>query len=696
MGPGTHIVNAVRVDESEAPIIDGDLSEPVWERAEVIDDFVQSAPDTGAPPTERTELRILYDSNNLYVAIYSFHSSPEDIVPGIMERDGQIWNADHVRINLDPGATRRNGYGFHVNAAGARRDLYLQNNTTQIVQWDAIWDAKTQVVSDGWIAEYAIPFRSLSYDPDRTEWGLEFFRTVRAKNENIRWSAYNPAITDRDLTMAGTLTGISNISQGHGLDLYVYGTGRIERDWQGSDTDTVTGTGGATVFYRVTPSLTATLTTNPDFSNSPLDDRQVNITRFSLFFPETRDFFLRDAGAFEFGGRNFDDNAGRPFVTRSIGLVNGQPVRIIAGGRLAGQLAGFDVGAVSAWTGDSPTSSGEILNVLRLARPVLDQSRIGFIVTNGDPTGANESTLAGADFQYRTTIPGGDVFQWDNYYERTFSSTEPEDDSFGTAVVLPNEPWSGRLQFKEVGEHFRPRLGFANRRGIRYYNALAERRTRSAQRYVREMALTADVDVFTDLRNKLETRELSASAFLEARSNDNVTIGLVNYSESIARPFNLPRNVPVPAGTYDWTNFSAQFQSSSARRMQLIAGIECCSFYNGSNLDLNFQLNVFGGRHFQAGTRYGVQFLEMPTGSVEIHVLSVNTSVIFTPDMSLAIETQWDNITEDFALSARYRWEYTPGNEVFIAFAQTGTIPGQHFIARSSVFSVRLGRTFQF
>jgi hypothetical protein len=695
-GPAFHIANAVRIDETEAPAIDGDPSDPVWARAEVIDDFTQVAPDVGAPATERTEVRILYDTNNLYVSIYSFHSMPEDIVLGIMRRDGTIWNADHVRINLDPGATRHNGYGFQVSSSGGRRDLYLQNNTGQFVNWDTLWTAKTRVLADGWVAEYAIPFRSLSYDPAQPEWGIEIYRTIRSKNENIRWSSYVPAITDRDVTLAGTLRGISNVSQGLGLDLYVYGTGRIEGDWQGSHPTAVTGTGGATAFYRITPALTATLTHNPDFSDSPLDDRQVNITRFSLFFPETRDFFLRDAGAFEFGGGNFGGNNGLPYITRNIGLVNGKPVSIIAGGKVAGTYGGFDIGAVSALTADGPTSDGQVLTAVRLAHPVLEQSRVGMILTNGDPTGAHKSTLAGGDFQYRTVLFGDKVFLWDSYYERTFSSTEPEDDSFGTALNFPNEPWRARLQFKEVGENFRPRLGFANRRGIRQSVGLLERRTRYADSFAREVAFTAIADAFTDLDNRMETREAEVSAFVELSTNDWMRVKVQNAYDALEEPFDLPNNIPVDAGTYDWTNYRFEFASSSARLVQITGSVECCSYYNGDILDLDFGLNVFTGRYFEFGSLYQVQMLDMPHGSVDIHILSLNSSIIFTPDMSLVLEAQWDNISHDFAFNARYRWEYSPGNEVFVAFGQTGSIEPNRFVAESAIFSIRLGRTFQF
>ena len=697
VGPEFHIANAVRIDAAEAPIIDGDLSDASWARAFVVFDFYQNSPDAFAPATERTEVRIMYDENNLYFGFYNYDSNPGEIIIGTMARDGNLFNSDNVRIALDPGATRRNGYHFQVSVAGGRRDAYIQNNTDMLVQWDAIWAAKTQLVEDGWIAEFAIPFRSLSYEPDRPEWGVEFSRSIRHKNENIRWSSYDPAVTDRDMTGTGTLTGISNVTQGLGLDVYVYGTGRVEHDWQAASDGTIAAaTAGATVFYKVTPALTATLTNNPDFSDSPLDNRQVNTSRFSLFLPETRDFFLRDAGAFEFGGGNFGGNNARPFVTRSIGLARGTPVRIIAGGKLAGQVSGIEVGAVGAFTGDGPSSSGQFLSAARVAVPIMAQSKVGFIATHGDPRGESSNTLAGADFQYRTMVFDRKTFQSDFYYERTFSSTEGDDDSFGLALNYPNEPWSGAFQFKQVGTNFTPAMGFANRPAIRQYNVRVEHRTRYVGQFIQEMAFNANTNVVTDLGNDVESRDINASAFFETGANDIFTISVNSNYEVIPEEFDLPNDIPVAVGTYDWVNIGARIQTSNARMFQLTANANCCSFYNGRTVDLNFNLNFRPSQYFELRAGYNPQFIRMPNGSVDIHIVSADAFVNFTPDMQLAMEAQWDNISQDFAFSARYRWEYSPGNEVFAAFGQSAVIPGTRFVAQSSIFSVRLGRTFQF
>ena len=277
---------AVRIDASEAPVIDGDLSDPVWAKATVIDRFIQKRPNPGMPATERTILRILFDENNLYFAIYAYDSQPERIIPGTLQRDGDLGAANSIVLLIDPGLTRRNAYGFEVSASGARRDELEQNNTVELPEWDAIWSARGRIVADGWVAEIAIPFRSLSYDAEQTTWGFDMSRRVRHKNERDYWSGHNPALAFSDVSQAGSLTGISNINRGIGLDVQVYGALRAKHDWHLPDNGAgISFTAGGNAYYKITPALTDTLTVNPDFSDAPLDIRQVNTTRFSLFTP---------------------------------------------------------------------------------------------------------------------------------------------------------------------------------------------------------------------------------------------------------------------------------------------------------------------------------------------------------------------------------------------------------------------------
>ena len=304
-------IRAVRIETAEAPAIDGDLSDAAWAKGAVIDDFRQRSPNPYEPATERTVVRILYDENNLYFSFYNYDSKPDQIVARNMQRDGQVFTSDSVMIYLDPGQTRRNAYNFEIGASGGRTDQLELNNTEELREWNTIFDARARIVDDGWVAEFAIPFKSLSYEATQTTWGFDVARRIFHKNERVHWSGVNPALDFTDVSQTGDLVGIENVSQGIGLDVQVYGAPRMKHDWRlERDGAGLNMTAGGNAFYKVTPALTNTLTVNPDFSDAPLDIRQVNTTRFSLFTPETRDFFLQDVAAFEFGGRSFGRNSG--------------------------------------------------------------------------------------------------------------------------------------------------------------------------------------------------------------------------------------------------------------------------------------------------------------------------------------------------------------------------------------------------
>jgi len=256
---------ATRIEPSEAPAIDGDVSDAVWAKAQLIDEFYQLEPDTGQPVSERTELRILYDTDNLYISVYAYDRNPELITATTKNRDGSFAVDDTVRITLDPLNTRRNGYLFVMNALGGRIDDLIQNNTDFIREWNSIWSGSSRIVDDGWTAEMAIPFRTFSFDPAQSEWVFDFSREIRRKNERSRWSSISAAERPADISRAGTLTGIEGINQGLGLDVQVYGALRYRFDWQEPQHETFSFRGSGNAFYKITPQLTGTLTVNPDF-----------------------------------------------------------------------------------------------------------------------------------------------------------------------------------------------------------------------------------------------------------------------------------------------------------------------------------------------------------------------------------------------------------------------------------------------
>jgi hypothetical protein len=701
------MAHVARISTSEAPTIDADLSDLSWAKATVITDFKQREPDPGGLPTERTVLRLMYDDNNFYLSVYAYDSEPERVIVRSMSRDGEVNQGDHIEFTLDPGLTLRNAYAFRIGPAGGRWDGLRLNNLQELPEWNAIWEARARRVPDGWVAEVAIPFSSISYVPGQTNWGFDFTRNIRRKTEIVRWSSFNPAIPTQDVSEAGTLTGITDVTQGLGLDVVPYVVLRAKHDWSvEGDGAGISGTAGGNAFYKITPGLTGTVTVNPDFSDTPLDIREVNTTRFSLFYPETRAFFLQDAGAFEFGGRsfrrsNFDraNTNALPFFSRNIGLVNGRPVSLIGGGKLSGEYGGIGIGALSVLTDATAERPGQVLSVARLTVPVFSMSRGGFIFTNGDPTGNSRNSVAGGDFQYRNdTAFGGYIFQADAYYERSFSNRAGEDDSYGLGLNFPNEPWSAEFYFKTVGENFTPALGFVNRPGIRLYDGTVRYlwRNRGPGNVLRTVAFDTSHVVITDLSGRIDTMDQSLQVQLTTAADHSLYGTVRRNFDRLLTDFALPNNVVIPAGAYEWNNFNTHTQISRSLPLSFHMDVICCDYYNGTMVRVSPDFRFRPSEYFEVNVSYDGQFIRVPGGEVDINIGSLDGLINFTPDMQFAIQAQYDNISESFGFLGRYRWEFRPGSELFIAVGQSALIPDSGIEFRTTTLSVRLSRTFRF
>jgi hypothetical protein len=690
---------ATRISESEAPTIDGDISDPVWRKAPALDEFYQLEPHEGAPASERTVVRVLYDDRNLYFSFMAYDDEPRKITAHIKARDGTVDQDDFVRILLDPTKTRRNGYVFEVNPLGARREGLVQNNSDFLYEWNTFWSAKARMLPNGWSVEVVIPFRSISYDKSNADWGFDLMRIVRRKNERIRWSGISEIIQSQDISRAGTLSGITGIDGGLGLDVQAYSAVRYQRDWDDPGHTGFQFRPSGSAFYKITPSLTGTITANTDFSDTPLDQRQVNIGRFGLFYPETRDFFLQDAASFEFGGLPLhDDPNGRPFFSRNIGLINGsQPVDLLVGGKLSGNYDGFDLGALAVRTNGNGTTDGQFLSVARASMPIFNSSKIGLIFTNGDPTGVTQNSVVGTDFQFRdpTLIPGKEI-QGDAYFQHSFSSGVGNDNAFGFELNFPNEPWNGNFKFKNIGENFDPALGFVSRPGIREYNGNIDRRIRPEDSFVRWYETGAWYDVYTGLNN---TTQSSLEGTWAAAYTQRGEFGLIetwNDFEKIPVAFDLPDNVVVPAGNYDWQVFHGHLETATDRFISGIFDVQCCGFYNGHMLQTETTLTMHPGDTLTFTGEHTMQLISLPTGHVAIHIGSIDAALNFTPDMQIRMQAQYDNISKDLGYSFRYRWEFEPGSELLVVIGDDATVNSLgRYESHLTQVSVRIGHLFR-
>jgi len=694
-------VKAIRIDTTEAPIIDGDLSDSIWARAETIDEFYQVEPIAGATPSQPTRAYILYDEKNLYVGIYAYDAEPELIRHSQMKRDPRLRDDDGLRILIDSYGTFRDSFFFGINPNGARSDALTENASSFQQEWNAIWRGKARIVEDGWIAEFAIPFQSISFDPSLTNWNVQIIRTIRRNNEEIRWSNINQSRGRIDMTNPGRVSGIKDISSGIGLEVQAFLTGAGVYDWVTDETDFSLNPSG-NVFYKITPSLTGSLTFNTDFSDAPLDSRQVNTGRFSLFFPETRDFFLQDASVFEFGGRVFNDTPnGLPFFSRNIGIVNGQPVDIVAGAKLSGKLGPANVGLISARTGaaDAIGVDGQFLSSARISVPVLSESKLGIVFTNGDPSGATNNTVGGADFQYKrsNTFGDGTLFA-DVAYVRS-TSGGVDDDMIGAEVAFRSQKWNGTVRLRDIGENYKPALGFVNRTGVKRYNTNFWRRYRPANSFIRFAETGAWTNIITDMDDQRIDHFYGAWVVGGNNAGDELRLNYEHGYVDIRESFSIAGVVPIATGEYRWNQYNIRASTTSSRMLGLEVAVNWGGVFGGDLLEISSGISFRPTRFFEIRAEHEYRKFDLPAGEVGIHIASIDSTIAFTPDMSIKTEIQYDNISESFTFFSRFSWEPVPEREIFLSFGHTAIIDAQDFprdfTSQSSSLALRLGHTLR-
>ena len=455
---------AVRVASSIR--VDGALDDEAWARAAPIGSLVQREPAEGAAPSEDTDVRVVFDDDNLYFGITCRDRTPSAIVSTQLGRDADLAVDDQITIVIDPFFDQRNGFFFIVNPAGARTDGQISNNAQEVsFEWDAIWDARARITPDGWVAEIAIPFKSLRFKPTERVWGLNVERQIKRRQETDRWANARNDVWVTNLAQAGHLRGLEGLQQGKGLDIRPFVSGG-ETDRDG------TFKAGLDVVKSLTPNLTASVTVNTDFAETEVDSRQVNLTRFPMFFPEKRSFFLEGAGVYDVAGLGGSAGEGPPpdllpFFSRTIGLRggSGEEVPILVGAKLSGRQSDFNIGVLDVQTRHADLDEGPLaaqnLFAARVSRNLFEQSWVGVIATRGDPSGTGENSLVGVDARFATSSFRGDqnlsldVFALRTDDEATGRVAYAE----GVRLEYPNDLWRAGSGSSRLGKASAPRWG---------------------------------------------------------------------------------------------------------------------------------------------------------------------------------------------------------------------------------------------
>jgi hypothetical protein len=707
-GPPT--LRAVRLAE---PLrIDGRLDEALYTTVAPISDFVQMEPEEGAPATERTELWIAFDGDTFYVSFRCWESQPERVVAKEMRRDhGTIWSGDdNISFFLDTFYDRRNGLTFTVNSLGGRQDGQSFNEQQWNGDWNAIWDVRTGRFEGGWIVETAIPFKSLRYRPGEDQiWGFNAYRTNRWKNELSFLTPVPKARGQSALqhaSLAAQLVGITVPPGSKNLEIkpYVISTAsQVASD--GRTANDMTGDLGVDMKYGITQNLTADLTYNTDFAQVEADLQQVNLTRFSLFFPEKREFFLENSGMFQFGGATgsgFGGAAEVPilFYSRRIGLEGGRAVPIDGGGRLTGRVGRYSLGLLTIQSGDEEAVQARATNfsVVRLRRDILRRSSVGLMVTGRNEAGAG----SGDNLAYG--VDGTFAFFTDltiqTYWARTKTTgLEEQDTSYRAQFDYAGDRYGVQLERLVVGDHFNPGIGFVRRDDMRRSSGRLRFSPRPrANTIVRRYFFMGALAYAEDGTGRLETRDRDGEFAIEFQNGDRFRVNYNGTYEFLRMPFPIAAGVTVPAGGYRYQNVNIGFNRAARQRISGNLFAEYGTFYNGHQT----AVGVGSGRvnlspHFSVEPTYSLNRVDLREGSFTAHLAGSRVTWTVTPLMFTSALLQYNSSTHALSANVRLRWEYRPGSELFVVFNEERDTGARRFPDLSNrAFIVKVNRLLRF
>ena len=677
VGASTKTLQAVRTDE--AIVIDGRLDEAAWANAATIEmeDIHEILPIEYAEPGQWTRFLVLYDDDALYLAADMKDDEPELMTAKVLRQGGNnSWLDDQFNIFLDPFNDKRSGYRFQVNPHGVRQEGLFRGADQVQWQWNGIWQAEAVQGEDGWVAETRIPFKTISFDATSDTWGLNLNRQVARTNETMGWVSRNRT---QSPAVSGELVGITNLDQGLGLDIVPSLTMTEQRSFS-PRSDTSDTEPSLDVFYKITPSLNASLTLNTDFSATEVDDRQVNLTRFGLFFPEQRDFFLQDADIFEFGrigqrsqdspfARPLAENA-LPFFSRRIGLsATGQPVDLEAGGKLSGRVGRWTVGTLAVRQDEFEDVAASDLFVGRIAANVLEESAVGLIVTDGDPLSNNDNSVAGVDFRYQNTrLPNGRTIESELWYQQSSTDGLDGDDSaWGVRLWAPNTAgFKGGVGIKEVQANFNPALGFVNRRDIRDYTGELGYTHRPSGRSLRSLYTGANIERVDNLDGGLQSEVSQLRVELENQTRDKLSFRYQNEEEGVREAFEIFDGVIIPAGDYSFDQIRAGISTGSHRPLVTNLSYATGDFYDGELDTINASLEWIPVPRFRASISYDYNDVELPQGDFVVRLVRGGLDVIFSSKLSWVNLVQYDNDTETVGINSRLHWIPEAGRELFV------------------------------
>lgn len=721
----------IRAIKLTAPLtVDGVLDEPVYQREKPFDGLIQVAPDFGAPATERSDIWITYDDQNIYLSCRCYDRSPpgEWIINELRRDTGGLRNNEHIGVMFDTYYDRRSGFGFYTNPLGARADYSVVDEGGSNSDWNPVWTSRGGRFEGGWTVEMAIPFKSLRYRSGTGQvWGIQIRRSIRHKNE---WDYLTPVprilagpqALNR-VSAAGTLVALDLPASGRNIELKPYGIARSTTDNVRVPPvkDETAADAGGDIKYSVTANLTADATINTDFAQVEVDEQQVNLTRFNLFYPEKRDFFLEGRGVFDFArggtGVNGANQSDLPylFYTRRIGLNNGGVVPISAGGRLTGKVGPWSIGAMDIQTRSNAAYAAPPTNfsVLRLKRDVLSRSAIGVMATNRSvsATGPGANSAYGVDGAFSLT----QSLLASAYWARTQTPGKVGDDqSYQALVDFSNDTYGAHAEYLAVGANFDPQVGFVRRSdaGRSFTSLRYSPRPERYFRNVRKFTWTGSGEYVANGAGRMDARGLSGQFETEFESSDQLSFTFNNTYEYLAAPF-TPSGSPVPIGVggYTYNSGSVEYMIGAQRRLSGALTVQVGQYYDGTIRSVTFGAGNGGFNTSRIAVTQRLAFepsfsyteVRRPAGAFTTRLARTRAYYAFSPLMFVSALVQYNSADRAVSTNLRFRWEYAPGSELFVvytderdatpdALATPSTIRG----LKSRAFIVKVNRLFRY
>ena len=681
---GRATVRAVRVTTPMR--VDGKLDEAIYTTVQPASGFIQMEPQAGQPATEKTEVWVFYDKDNVYVSFRAWESDPGKAIVNEMRRDsGNIRQGDSVEFSFDTFRDRRNAILFEANSLGGRTDLQSTNERQMNIDWNPVWTLTAGTFDGGWTIEAAIPFKSIRYAPGTgQDWGFQARRSIKSKNEIAYLTKLPPSLglgrADFSASLYANLVGMEAPPLSRTLELKPYAIADLTTD----NTSTPkrahdpSGDVGVDAKYGITQNLTADLTYNTDFAQVEADEQQVNLTRFSLFFPEKRDFFLENQGLFTFGNNSFSAGASAAasdlpllFYSRRIGLAGSREVPILGGGRVTGRVGRYSLGLVNMQTRDDTAAAAKATNffVVRVKRDILRKSSIGVLATNRSKSqalpGSNQVFGVDGTFGFFSNLT------FATYLAKTTSEGIHSDDmSYRAQMEYGGDRYGAQLERLSIDKNFNPEVGFLRRADMRkdYAQLRFSPRPKKITR-VRKFSSIGQFTHIEDSAGRLSTRITDGEFAVEFQNSDRFSVGVNDDYELLLRTFTIVPGAVVPVGGYGFTTGRMGYTMGQQRKLSGAFLFEKGSFYNGNRTAITYnrsRINV--SPQLSVEPNISINWIDLPTGSFTTKLVGSRITYTLTPLVFASALVQHNSGTHTVSANARLRWEYRPGSELFVVY----------------------------